>query len=640
MNCVVPFWTVRFTSQQPRHEEPPMTRLTIVALVTVLACMAATSHATQSQLPGRILHMKWSPTGGRSLSFSTSVDFAIPVPNGPEDPRTVGANLLIRAASGEAAMLSMPAQGWVLYGGSPYWVFNGKWAPSSPVKKAILRPGSLKLKVATAGISLDESAQGAIAVEFTSGTRKYCLQFGDSYGRDTIVDTTGRFIARNAPTPGWCDGCGDGVLSADEGCDDGNHISGDGCSSNCAVEDGPSNCVVTTAKEVREHASEDPNYLTLIAKAAALGFNSATFAEPLKCTEGNGTPAFYLAIFPNLNPQQGPMVFLSRRDNYEGFKTFLVHQAGAHDKYVTALPFTLHIKENTNPDTMEMLDAAGSVVASGPVNESATGQVTASAIAVAALSTSASESARCLGLAHALHDCEYGLMWATSRTTAAVTATLGCGIGLLAKNYPTVLTACGATPLAWFNVFGNPSVNCDALRGPFPCTVSGDNGECFKGRCGFNLLQTSAACVPENPNKTACDPDCNEQCDNGTCRGFKILSVSPDPPLRLVSNETDQCHDSIFAPTPGCFGCVLNYSSIGIDYCGSPTSPVKVCIGDPATSQFCHYVTASTSPMIWTDTSCCTGFGTLEDGPLVAIDSGGSGTNGGSIPYSVTCAGP
>src|SRR5262249_12420267 len=139
------------------------------------------------------------------------------------------------------------------------------------------------------------------------------------------------------------------------------------------------------------------------------------------------------------------------------------------------------------------------------------------------------------------------------------------------------------------------------------CTVDDGQGRCLKGHCAYGLggdlsQPPEVDCHADSPMAGACKPECNETCENGECRGFKLISASPAPPLRLVSNETQQCADSVFV-NHGCDGCILDHSMILIEFCGSPRNP-KVCLGDPATRNWCHFPDASISPMIWDDVSC------------------------------------
>ena len=136
------------------------------------------------------------------------------------------------------------------------------------------------------------------------GTSKICLVAGD--------------CASSVCTGGHCQAgiCGDGVKSAVEGCDDGNPLSGDGCSSACAVESGfacsgaaPTVCTTICGDGVKVGAEQcdDGNATTgdgcSSACAIEIGFVcagapsacSTTCGDGLKagaeaCDDGNGIP--------------------------------------------------------------------------------------------------------------------------------------------------------------------------------------------------------------------------------------------------------------------------------------------------------------------------------------------------------------
>jgi cysteine-rich repeat protein len=66
--------------------------------------------------------------------------------------------------------------------------------------------------------------------------------------------------------------CGDGLFDAPEGCDDGNILNGDGCSSNCTVENG-FNCTNVSRRSV---CCQNP-CLSCINKTICLSCQSGTY---------------------------------------------------------------------------------------------------------------------------------------------------------------------------------------------------------------------------------------------------------------------------------------------------------------------------------------------------------------------------
>jgi cysteine-rich repeat protein len=591
------------------------------------------AEATETQLAGNRLTLKSNAAGTGSLSWESKADFVPPIPNGAEDPRLHGATLSIQASSGESATLSLPAIGWTRYDFSDIWVFRNKLVPSSPVRKVIVGRGRIQVSARASGVTLDETAQGSIALSLVSGTRRYCTQFGDGYGSDTVSDRPGRFTGRSSPTTPWCSGCGDGVVAPTESCDDGNHNPIDGCASNCSTE-GPTTCTRTTVRELQERALEDPNFPLIVGRATSLGYNTTTFVNPIKCTEGPDSPPTYIAIFPNQMPNKPPMAFLHRPDAHPTLRTFLVHRPNNNEAFVTSIPWSFHVIENTNPDTVEMLDFAGTVVQSGTFG---TGSSLSSSepggAEAAALTTADSQAAECMRKINDFGSCTWTqFVWDTAML-AAIGTTGECAASIAAGGF--ALGSCTSVPALWVGLYAIDRPSCDDVRGPYPCTVSGPNGECYRGRCRFNLLQTSASCVPENPNKTACDANCNEVCENGLCRGFKILSAEPAGPVVIPSTNTAECADSIFGHGT-CTNCQTSTPVINVEYCGSPRSPVTICLGQQSPGNiFCRTLSGFHSPMQWSGLYCCYGF-TSNPAPLSAVDAIGE-TGGGAIPYGWRC---
>ncbi len=109
---------------------------------------------------------------------------------------------------------TLPAAGWVGLGkprGAKGWRYADKARAFGPCKTAKLVPGR-ELKAACAGpgiaFTLDEAAQGELAVRFTPGTsgRRTCLVFGGTITKDVPAapGKTGKFTAREAPAAPSC----------------------------------------------------------------------------------------------------------------------------------------------------------------------------------------------------------------------------------------------------------------------------------------------------------------------------------------------------------------------------------------------------------------------------------------------------
>jgi hypothetical protein len=192
-------------------------RISPALIAATVVAMSLPAGAAEQHLTGRSLSMRTYNSGRERLSFvSRSPAITIPAPNGLNDPRSTGATIELRAASGEKNVIDLPAAGWSLNKAGTRYRFRG--GPGAPIKQAILKAGStLKVSGRTVGITLDEATQGSIAVVFRTGTDKSCALFGGDVRRDE----PGRFVAREAPAPSECPPpvCGDGRIEDWEQCD-------------------------------------------------------------------------------------------------------------------------------------------------------------------------------------------------------------------------------------------------------------------------------------------------------------------------------------------------------------------------------------------------------------------------------------
>jgi hypothetical protein len=203
------------------------------ALVAIVLLGWVLPAAADQPLSGHSLLLKTTSPGRPALKlFIKDGGFAVPAPASANDPRTGGATLRLKAASGETASLDLPAAGWKLdKTGTGYKFKNPN--PAGPVKSAVARGGkSLKLTALTSGITLDEPSQGSVSILFVMGTSGYCSTFGGKIR----ADSTGLFSARGAPAPGACEPrCGDAVIETGEQCDTPGTSCGAGatCSADC-----------------------------------------------------------------------------------------------------------------------------------------------------------------------------------------------------------------------------------------------------------------------------------------------------------------------------------------------------------------------------------------------------------------------
>jgi len=130
------------------------------------------------------------------------------LPGGAGDPSISGASLALSSASGDHALLALPASGWSR-GDDGGFEYHG--APGSQTcPEVVLAPGSLTARCRTddAGLLLD-APLGSVEVAFRIGEPgfPYCASFGGTVQQDRPVsgDLPGLFRAIDAPPPESCE---------------------------------------------------------------------------------------------------------------------------------------------------------------------------------------------------------------------------------------------------------------------------------------------------------------------------------------------------------------------------------------------------------------------------------------------------
>jgi hypothetical protein len=179
-----------------------MTRIGVFAGVALVAFATSAVRAADQTVPGAILRV--SATASRErLLFRSNGAFFIPAPGSSDDPTQVGATLqLLNPGTGETFTFDLPSTHWSLRSAGPSFTYRDpKLAEPGRVKVGLVRGSQLSISGRRAGITLNESSQGALAVILTSGWFRYCARFD---GASIRRDQPGRFEARNAPPPGDC----------------------------------------------------------------------------------------------------------------------------------------------------------------------------------------------------------------------------------------------------------------------------------------------------------------------------------------------------------------------------------------------------------------------------------------------------
>jgi hypothetical protein len=128
---------------------------------------------------------------------------------GAIDPTQGGAALQVynTGGSGESLCAALPAAGWRRKGAG--FAYKDKTGANGPCQSASLKEGSLAAscsgKRQPLAFSLDEAAQGSLAVRLASGESSFCASFGGKISADAGgAGAKGKFLAKQAPKPSVC----------------------------------------------------------------------------------------------------------------------------------------------------------------------------------------------------------------------------------------------------------------------------------------------------------------------------------------------------------------------------------------------------------------------------------------------------
>ncbi len=152
----------------------------------------------------------------RRISFSASTKkrtapanrVVPPYDGAPADPRNGGALVAVYNGAGlttDRALITLPAGGWTLSGTTFH--FSG----TNPLTRALIAPDKIKLKAEGSGLdySLDETAQGTVALRVTLGGGAWCAaapaKMSGAPPSTAASDRPGKFVGeRNAAPPATC----------------------------------------------------------------------------------------------------------------------------------------------------------------------------------------------------------------------------------------------------------------------------------------------------------------------------------------------------------------------------------------------------------------------------------------------------
>lgn len=174
------------------------------ALVLVLATSAPSAAQTMLSLFGKKLLIRDGKVETNRKIVVAMTGLVIDA--AAIDPVTNGAVLHVfnSAGTADSACMSLPASGWKASGSA--LTYEDPGYTNGPcrlvkVKTSKFVKAVCKAKVQPITYTLDEPAQGAVGVRFTSGDRTYCADFGGSGPKDV---PNKKFLAKNAAAPLTC----------------------------------------------------------------------------------------------------------------------------------------------------------------------------------------------------------------------------------------------------------------------------------------------------------------------------------------------------------------------------------------------------------------------------------------------------
>src|SRR5262249_50999420 len=133
-----------------------------------------------------------------TLAFRSRGPFTLPTPGSGDDPRNGATLEIFNPNTSESFTFDLPGAHWSLNAsGTAYRYLDSILVEPGKIRVAVLGR-VLRVSGRKTGITLDEAAQGALAVVLTTGTIRYCALFDDGSIRR---DEQGPSSARAAPPP-------------------------------------------------------------------------------------------------------------------------------------------------------------------------------------------------------------------------------------------------------------------------------------------------------------------------------------------------------------------------------------------------------------------------------------------------------
>lgn len=179
-------------------------RTCFVSLVAASLALAGSSWATDVKIPGKLVLIKDGKLAKLVAKPVSPAVFPIPIAGGAADPRThtTQARFFDTARNGSVTdgLTGASWQGLGNPAGSKGYKYTNTGAPGTgAVKVVILKPKVIKIIAVDDG-SIDGPACGNIGIDLTTGSDKYCAEFGGV----EVKNETGLVKRKDAAAPGAC----------------------------------------------------------------------------------------------------------------------------------------------------------------------------------------------------------------------------------------------------------------------------------------------------------------------------------------------------------------------------------------------------------------------------------------------------
>jgi len=182
-------------------------RLLLPGVFLVVAVSIAPALAVDAPIPGKVAVIKTAKVAkvvAKNRPIAPTL-FPLPVAGSGDDPTLVGGTIEFfdtNFGGAGAISVNLAAAGWTALGsppGSRGYKFKGA-VVGSPCTTILIKDRTIKAICKGAAVALVPPFAGNAAVQISTGSLRYCAEFGGS----TKSNTSGSLKRKDAPVPGGC----------------------------------------------------------------------------------------------------------------------------------------------------------------------------------------------------------------------------------------------------------------------------------------------------------------------------------------------------------------------------------------------------------------------------------------------------